>query len=136
VKNMKEYVDFKLVGYKPKTNVYHVVTKSTGDILGVIKWHFPWRQYCFFPFGDVVWSHGCLKQVMDFIKKLMERRKIGVTKIKKCDIHNVGKLARTHVKCSDCEEYFDIPMTRDWMWVTLNNEPVCDGCAKIATTFI
>ena len=46
---MKKYVYFELIDKKPKTNVYEVRTKSDDFVLGIVKWYFPWRQYCFFP---------------------------------------------------------------------------------------
>lgn len=54
----------------------------------------------------------------------------------KCDIRNVGKKARTHVKCSRCKTHFDVPMDRDWMWTTVDYKPVCDRCAEFAKQFI
>lgn len=74
-KSMKEYLYFKLVGHKPRTDVYEVRAKSDDFILGTIKWYAPWRQYCFFPTEDKVFSKGCLNQVNEFIDKLMEERK-------------------------------------------------------------
>lgn len=72
----KKYVTFKLITRKPKTNVYWVKSKSCGEYLGRIAWYFPWRQYVFEPATATMWSCGCLKQVIDFIEKLMaERRK-------------------------------------------------------------
>jgi hypothetical protein len=35
--------------------------------LGVIEWYSPWRQYCFNPEPDTVWSSDCIEAVADFI---------------------------------------------------------------------
>jgi len=70
-----KYIKFKLEEEKPKTKVYAVASKSTGDGLGRIKWYGPWRQYCFFPFGDTTWSKGCLNEINDFISTLMDERR-------------------------------------------------------------
>jgi hypothetical protein len=43
--------------------------------LGFIEWYTPWRCYTFYPYQDKVWSWDCLKEVSDFIKDLMEKRK-------------------------------------------------------------
>ena len=72
---MKKYVEFKLAKQKPKTNVYSVLSKAYGDILGIIKWYPNWRQYCFFPEDATVWSKGCLEEINDFIEEIMEKRK-------------------------------------------------------------
>lgn len=69
-----EYLNFNCVGHKPKTDVYEVSSKSDDSVLGTIKWYAPWRQYCFFPTEDKVFSRGCLNQVNEFIDKLMKER--------------------------------------------------------------
>lgn len=73
-----EYIRIELFEQKPKTNVYEVLNIS-GDfpyIIGYIKWHGPWRQYCFFTDDDtIILSRGCMKTINDFITKLMEARK-------------------------------------------------------------
>ena len=41
-----------------------------------MRWYGAWRQYCFFPYPETVFSAGCLKDVQEFIEALMaERRK-------------------------------------------------------------
>jgi len=72
---MKSYVRFELLEKKKKTNVYLVVSKSSGASLGRIRWYFAWRQYVFEPFAETVWSRGCMEEVREFIKELMDARK-------------------------------------------------------------
>jgi len=72
---LKKYVGFQLIEKKPKTGVYRVVSESSGQSLGRIYWYGPWRQYIFEPDPQTVWSCGCMQQVMDFIRKLMPKRK-------------------------------------------------------------
>lgn len=60
-----------------KTDIYAVVSYVEKDVLGYIRWHGPWRQYVFGTNSDVIWSWDCLKQVSEFIKKLMDERKHG-----------------------------------------------------------
>lgn len=60
---------------KPKTSVFEVYTKHK-DILGEIKWFPQWRQYCFFPEDDCVFSKGCMADINQFIEKLMIQRLI------------------------------------------------------------
>jgi len=71
----KEYVYFEVAEEKPRTNVYNVISKSEGIVLGIIYWHAPWRQYIFEAYAGMLWSRGCLKQVINFIQKLMDERK-------------------------------------------------------------
>ena len=73
---MKSYVDFELAEKKPKTAVYHVLSKSGGDILATIRWHGPWRKYVFDPADETLWSCGCLAEVQTFIEDLMNARKV------------------------------------------------------------
>lgn len=75
VLNLQNNLYFKLVGHKPKTDVYEVRAKSDDFVLGIIKWHAPWRQYCFFPTEDTYWSRGCMNQINEFIDKLMKERR-------------------------------------------------------------
>lgn len=64
-----------LLEVKTKTAVYRVVSKSDRFVLGTIKWWGSWRQYCFFPNEETVFSKGCMNDLSDFIEKLMEHRK-------------------------------------------------------------
>lgn len=72
---MKKYIDYTLVEEKPKTDVYIVYAKSSLDTLGMIKWYAPWRQYCFFPADETIWSKNCLNEVNALIEKFMEEWK-------------------------------------------------------------
>ena len=54
---------------KPKTSVFEVYSKHE-DLLGEIKFFAQWRQYCFFPEDDSVFSKGCMEDINDFISKL------------------------------------------------------------------
>ena len=80
--NMKKYITFNIVELKTKTKVYGVFTslrslsnKSKGNVLGIIKWYSLWRQYCFFPDANTIYSQDCLRDIVNFIKKLMKERK-------------------------------------------------------------
>ena len=58
-----------------KTQDYTVVNRSSGSIIARIRWYGSWRQYCFFPEGETVWSDGCLTDVQQFIERLAKNRK-------------------------------------------------------------
>ena len=59
-----------------KTDRYQLLTRHN-DRIGVVSWYSSWRQYCFFPEYDTVWSAGCLRDVQAFLDGLAEERKKG-----------------------------------------------------------
>ena len=72
----KGWLKFSLWEQKPKTNVWYVENKETGDGLGFIKWHGPWRQYVFeVSCDETILSVSCLHDMADFLEELMEERK-------------------------------------------------------------
>lgn len=59
-----------------KTKIIHLI--SNGDVetlLGVIKWFGSWRQYCFFPETNTLYSNECLKDIKEFLEKLNKEKK-------------------------------------------------------------
>jgi len=70
-----KYFVAKLLLHKPQTSVYVILSKHHVDPIGKIMWYAPWRQYCFFPEPETVWSRSCLDEVNAFINQLMEARK-------------------------------------------------------------
>lgn len=65
-----KYLLFIIKEHKPKTKVVAVVNKKSTDEIGVIRWHSPWRQYCFLPHGNTIWNTGCLNDINDMIAEL------------------------------------------------------------------
>ena len=53
-----------------KTRIFNCQPKSGGNPLGIVKWFGNWRQYCYFPTVQAVYSSGCLNDISDFIKQL------------------------------------------------------------------
>ena len=72
---MTSYVKFELAEKKPKTEVYNVLSKAEGNLLGRIFWYWAWRQYVFEPNQNTIWSRGCQSEVTAFLNELMEQRK-------------------------------------------------------------
>ncbi len=60
---------------KQKTKRFMVGNKENGFIVGWIKWYGPFRQYSFFPTENTVFERTCLKDITEFIEKLMAERK-------------------------------------------------------------
>ncbi len=54
----------------PKTSVWECKNAKSGTVLGIVKWYGPWRQYCYFPTVQAVYSAGCLNDMADFINQL------------------------------------------------------------------
>ncbi len=79
MKTEYEYIVFVGVctSAKRKTGVFSCRNKKGGDRLGIVKWYPGWRRYCFFPqeHNLLVFSEGCLRDIADFIKQLMDARK-------------------------------------------------------------
>lgn len=57
-----------------RTNIYEVIA-DTDYFLGKIKWYAPWRKYAFFPDNDTLYEQDCLKDIANFIEKIMIERK-------------------------------------------------------------
>jgi hypothetical protein len=62
--------------YEGKTKLLYVQSKRKIEILAVIKWYGPWRQYCFYPMPETIWNKGCMEDVQTVIKALMDERKV------------------------------------------------------------
>lgn len=73
--NDYKYITMILAERKPKTDVYAVMTKDNETELGIIKWYAPWRQYCFIPDDNTIYSRGCITDINDFIERLHTIRK-------------------------------------------------------------
>lgn len=70
MKTNYQYISFLFVEQKPKTQVWRCVNNSSQNELGIIKYYPAWRQYCYFPTIQAVYSTGCLNDINDFIKQL------------------------------------------------------------------
>lgn len=57
------------------TPVWWITSKSSGDLLGVIKWFGRWRCFCLFPEGNTIWNTGCLETINEFIGEQMAARR-------------------------------------------------------------
>lgn len=57
-----------------KTKTIMVTSKNKLDVLGIIEWYGPWRQYCFWPVYGTVFNKGCLEDINKYITELMRER--------------------------------------------------------------
>lgn len=75
---MAKWLDFRL---KPrpterKTDIYEVWSKDGKSYLGTVSWYAAWRCYAFYPSGrNTVFERTCLRDIAEFLDKLMEERK-------------------------------------------------------------
>ena len=54
-----------------KTKHYNCRNNQTEDSLGIVEWERHWRQYVFNPSStSIIFSVGCLLDIVDFIKQL------------------------------------------------------------------
>lgn len=78
MKTEYQYLTFDKTEKQPvKTSKWNCRNRKSQTILGEIKWHSAWRQYCYFPTVQAVYSDDCLKDISDFIKQLKEYHKEG-----------------------------------------------------------
>jgi len=62
-----QYIIIDEYGRSPsgKTGRYEVRNKHSGDLLALISWYGPWRQYVCYPQADTIYSAGCLRDIAD-----------------------------------------------------------------------
>ena len=73
---MAKWIDFinqESVG--KKTDTYFVQNRETRSLIGQVKWYGPFRKYSFFPLNNTVYEPTCLRDIAEFIDKLMTERK-------------------------------------------------------------
>ena len=70
-----KYIVFEPVQTKRRTRIWTCRNISSGATIGTVKWHGAWRQYCFFPHSDTVFSKGCLEDIGTFLNEQMAARR-------------------------------------------------------------
>lgn len=63
MRHRDSFVDLVYRGPSPsgKTKVFEL--SCQGQHLGVTKWYAPWRRFCFFPAGGVLFDAGCMQEI-------------------------------------------------------------------------
>jgi hypothetical protein len=74
MKTEYEFIHFVKIADKTRTSVWSCQNNKTDDELGKIEWYPGWRQYCYFPTVQAVYSIGCLVNIAEFISQLMKER--------------------------------------------------------------
>lgn len=74
LETIAEYKFFKAVRMELlpncKTNIFLLISRSTGKEIGRITFYAHWRQFAFQPWPSTFWSAGCLEDVMDALGKI------------------------------------------------------------------
>jgi len=69
-----QYIHFIQQPGKGITSIWACRNIHSEEGLGIIKWNRWWRQYCYFPTIQAVYSAGYLKDIAEFIGLLMNGR--------------------------------------------------------------
>ena len=70
------YIEFIKVTGNPNRKLYEVTSKKSGEKLGLIRWQGSWKKYVFAPDKNTYWDEGCLKDVVQFLERLNEKKGI------------------------------------------------------------
>jgi hypothetical protein len=75
---MSEGQSYLTFGARPsptgKTKIVSVCSRSSGELLGEIRWFGRWRQYCFYPERGTIFNHGCMGDICAHIEGLRQAR--------------------------------------------------------------
>lgn len=63
-----KYLDFVPIQSGKATEYWSVCNRKSGIELGIVKWHALWRQPCYFPSLQAVYSAGCLNDIVEFMR--------------------------------------------------------------------
>ena len=81
VKTKYDYINFEKSNESiesPREKCWVCKNTKSGDELGEVKYYKKWKQWCYFPIVQAVYSASCLKDIADFIEQLMAERKSAV----------------------------------------------------------
>ncbi len=65
-----KYLTFEHVPLEKKKGLYECKNINSRMTLGTVEYYPQWRQYCYFPKVQAVYSVGCLEDIAEFIKQL------------------------------------------------------------------
>lgn len=71
------WIEFEVVGHRPRTLIVDVRNKRSGAKLGQIRWYAPWRCYAIMAEADTIWNPDCLQTVIEAMGMLERERKEG-----------------------------------------------------------
>ena len=65
---MSKWISFWPILEGGKTKTWVVRTIDGVVMLGVVRWHSPWRKYAFFPLSETLFEEQCLNDLATFLK--------------------------------------------------------------------
>ena len=74
MKTEYKYLKFVQLESSGKTSKWNCYNLHYGEVLGQVKWNSQWRQYCYFPTMQAMYSSGCLNDIADFIEQLKSNK--------------------------------------------------------------
>ena len=72
-----DYITFEDAGFVSvgaATHKFLVANRTSGVVIGVVKWYNQWRKYCFFPV-DAIFEQNCLRDIADFVELMTVEHK-------------------------------------------------------------
>ncbi len=70
MKTKNKWIEIVEIPHEGKTKSFNIINKSDDDTIGEIYWYSSWRQYCFYSYGNMIFSSGCLDFIIDFLKEI------------------------------------------------------------------
>ncbi len=70
-----EYLVFEEVPNLRETRIVSVRSKSSGDLLGSIRYRGAWRQYVFHPEPQCIFNGGCLADIIAALKDMNDHQR-------------------------------------------------------------
>ena len=64
---------YKHIEMKPEGNTWKVVNTQKKQVLGTIGYYNRWKQFCFVPAANTIFSASCLGDLQEFIVQLIEQ---------------------------------------------------------------
>ena len=62
---------------KAKTDTWEVWSLGDASYIGQVRWHSPWRKYCFFPSSAIAMESDCLRSIAEFVDRESEKHRKG-----------------------------------------------------------
>lgn len=75
--------EYKYITIEPRTDeltydgktAYQIVENKTKNILGILYWYKPWKEYVFTQWAErIIFNDGCLTDIVDFLKLLKQQK--------------------------------------------------------------
>lgn len=76
MKTEYQYILFSEDPPRAKTSIWRCLNRRNQSTLGLVSWEAAWRQYTFAPSYETTFSAGCLRDIADFIRQLMDARRV------------------------------------------------------------